>query len=864
MKSSIFRSFSGLLKTLTCKRTRHLTCTTSALLIIVQISLAAPAFKNNRPDGFLDKIKDSTFSDTLQPLSYDLVPKPVMIEKDPDEGCFLLSLTKAASDSAKIYIEVPKQWRGTAELLADNWLLPASTVTIISALTEKAGTSNINNISNKTIHRQQNRSSDKTYLSKTRRIIFQQLSSAQLGKMMETALAHNKNTTSPRDVSVMQSHIEQAYVLKVTSREIIIQAAADKGALNGMFTLLQLQKLQWDRHRVPAVTVYDYPRYSYRGLMLDVSRNFFPPMYIKKLLDLMALYKMNEFHWHLTDGAGWRLEIKKYPLLTSLAAFRPEGPQTKWSQNGRRYAKQGDPESYGGYYTQPEAKDIVAYAAQRGINIIPEIEFPGHAEELLHAYPFLSATGSAKDVHELNVCSDSTYTFMENVLTEVMSIFPSTYIHIGGDEASKKSWQDCAQCKELMQKSQIKDLNGLQSYGIHRLEKFLNQHGRQLLGWDEITQGGLAPGAAVMVWRNPHTAIQVARAGHKVIQATSKYLYLDHYQSDPMTEPEAIGGYIPLSKVYAFNPLPEDSLSLFQQANMLGVQANLFTEWVPTMEHADYMLFPRALALAEISWTPHGLQDFPDFLKRMQQQYLLLQRAHVNYCRPRPVVLQDQQVDRENQQIIVSLSSELYQPEIYYTVNGEDPVKSGKRYTSPFAIKGHALVKAAILSQGIRPEEISRAITDSFTVDYHRAIGKRVIYNAPYAKSYPAAADATLTDGITGSLTYSDDRWQGFLGKQMDVTVDMGSETQLRSLDIRFMQLTGPGVYMPTEVKVQLSGDNQHFTDVGSVKTTTPASQDRLRFENYHFNLQGKKARYVRLIAPHDRGFLFTDEIKIY
>ena len=297
---------------------------------------------------------------------------------------------------------------------------------------------------------------------------------------------------------------------------------------------------------------------------------------------------------------------------------------------------------------------------------------------------------------------------------------------------------------------------------------------------------------------------------------------------------------------------------------MLGVQANLFTEWVPTMEHADYMLFPRALALSEISWTPYIKQDYQDFLKRMQQQYLLLQRAHVNYCRPRPVVLQDQKVDRKHQQIVVTLSSELYHPAIYYTTNGQDPAKYGERYISPFAIKGHKLVKAVIIPEGSPDPAKTYAAIDSFSVDYHRAIGKKVTYNTPYAKSYPAAGRSTLTDGVTGSLTYSDDRWQGFLGKQMDVTIDMAIETELQSLDIRFMQLTGPGVYMPRQVNVAVSSDNQHYTSAGTVITGVPPTETRLRFENYHFDLKGKKARYIRVTAPNYKGFLFTDEIKVY
>ncbi|UAY55585.1 beta-N-acetylhexosaminidase [Arachidicoccus terrestris] len=758
-------------------------------------------------------ITQPVLAQTLMTPNYDLIPKPVSLKKS--QGNFEIDST--------IRIDAPEDWTPTVALLKEKWHLPVKK-------------------SPKTPTTAQDR----------KQITLHKVSDALLfTNIIKSDSYINKNT--------LKNHIKEAYLLQVDSNTISITASGKEGGIHGLFTLLQLEQLQWNRGKIPAVSIADFPRFTYRGLMLDVSRNFFPPAYIKKLIDVMALYKFNNFHWHLTDGAGWRLEIKKYPLLTSKAAFRPQGPQTAWSKAGRKYAAEGAPGSYGGYYSQAEARDIVRYAAIRGINIIPEIEFPGHAEEVLAAYPFLSATGSAAGVHELNVCSDSTYTFMENVLTEVMDIFPSSFIHIGGDEASKKSWKECEACKVLMKENNITSLEGLQSYGIRRLEKFLSSLHRQLLGWDEITEGGLAPGAAVMVWRNPHTGIEVARKGHYAIMSPGKYLYLDHYQSDPRTEPETIGGYIPLSKVYHFNPLPADSLNKKQTPYLLGVQANLFTEWVPSQEHADYMLFPRALALAEVGWTSYERQDFSDFQRRMQQQYLLLQRASVNYCRPRPVVLHEEKVDQTNDQIRITLSSELYNPSIYYSTNGSNPLANGKLYQDPFYVKGHTLVKAVVKN----PDYDSIRI-DSFTVDYHHAIGKKVTYNLPYSNRYKAAGAATLTDGITGTLTYSDDRWQGFLGKQMDVTIDMGMATDLKSLDIRYMQLIGPGVYMPRYVEVKLSDDNKNFISEGTVKTTTAVTEKRLGFENYHFDLSGRKARYIRVIAPNYKGFLFTDEIKIY
>lgn len=761
-------------------------------------------------------------------INYSIIPAPVDLRRL--EGTFSLD--------RPVDVTAPEDWQPTADLLRQAWHLDKATHA--GALPKGV---------------------------KRAKVRFIKVKPAELIAMLLKSVVH-------QDEKSLQNHLREAYILTISPDQVTIHASEKQGSIHGLFTLLQLQKLQRNAQQVPAVVIRDYPRFAYRGMMLDVSRNFFPPAYIKKFIDLLALYKFNKFHWHLTDGAGWRLQIKKYPRLTSLAAWRPEGPQTMWSAAGRKYSQEGAPGAYGGYYTIQEAKDIVEYAAVRGITVIPEIEFPGHAEEALAAYPWLSATGKAEGVHELNVCNDSTFTFMENVLTEVMAIFPSTYIHIGGDEASKRSWKDCAACKILMQKKGIQSLEGIQSYAIKRIEKFLHAHGRKLLGWDEITEGGLAPDATVMVWRNPQTGIKVARQNHFAVMTPSKYLYFDHYQSDPASEPKAIGGYIPLSKVYHYNPLPEDSLNINQTSYLLGVQANLFTEYVPTTAHADYMLFPRTLAVAEIGWTPTCEQHYPDFLRRIQNQYLLLQRENVNYCRPRQNVLYDSEVDTATQSMLVKLSSESYQPPIYYTTDGSDPGLYGKAYTGPFRLSGHNVIKAAILQELPKPNEqktevkstkSSKPVIYTFNSDYHKAIGKKVFYESPYSKSYVAAGDKTLTDGITGTLTYSDDRWQGFLGKAFNVTVDMDKVEDLNSLDIRFMQLTGPGVYMPGDVKVLLSDDNINFQPAGEVVTKTSADEDRLRFENYHFDLVGKQSRYIKVIAPNtNHGFLFTDEIIVY
>ncbi|MDR3716861.1 MAG: beta-N-acetylhexosaminidase [Puia sp.] len=374
----------------------------------------------------------------------------------------------------------------------------------------------------------------------------------------------------------------EGYRLHIRADRIEIRSASLSGARYGMESLWQLMLLH-PGAPLSCADILDRPRFHYRGLMLDVSRNFYPVSFVKELLDLMALYKMNTLHWHLTDGPGWRLEIKKYPLLTRYTAWRTHGAWKDWWNNGRRYREQGDPMAYGGYYTQDQAKEVVAYAAARGITVIPEIEMPGHSDEVTAAYPSLSCSGRPYTNSELCLGNDSTFTFLEDVLGEVMQLFPSTYIHVGGDEAGTESWKHCSKCQERIRREGLRNETELQSYGIRRIEKFLNAHGRKLLGWDEILEGGLAPAATVMSWRGESGGVKAARMDHDVVMTPGSYCYFDHYQADPSTQPEAIGGYLPLKTVYSYEPVPAE-LETSKQQHILGAQANLWTEYIPTTD----------------------------------------------------------------------------------------------------------------------------------------------------------------------------------------------------------------------------------------------------------------------------------------
>ncbi|WP_321020266.1 MULTISPECIES: glycoside hydrolase family 20 protein [Bacteroides] len=408
----------------------------------------------------------------------------------------------------------------------------------------------------------------------------------------------------------------ESYTLSVTPQRIEIRATSGAGLFYGMQTLLQLmQPAGTGSYSVASVEIEDTPRFAYRGLMLDVSRHFSTKEFIKKQIDALAYYKINRLHLHLTDAAGWRLEIKKYPLLTDFAAWRTDPTWKKWWNGGRKYLRYDEPGASGGYYTQDDIREILAYARQHYITVIPEIEMPSHSEEVLAAYPQLSCSGEPYKNSDFCVGNEETFTFLENVLTEVMELFPSEYIHVGGDEAGKSAWKTCPKCQKRMKDEHLANVDELQSYLIHRIEKFLNNHGRRLLGWDEILQGGIAPNATVMSWRGEEGGIAAVTSGHHAIMTPGAYCYLDSYQDAPYSQPEAIGGYLPLKKVYTYDPVPA-SLTAEQAKLVYGVQGNLWVEYIPTPEHVEYMIYPRILALAEVAWSAPERKSWSDFHTR--------------------------------------------------------------------------------------------------------------------------------------------------------------------------------------------------------------------------------------------------------
>ena len=408
----------------------------------------------------------------------------------------------------------------------------------------------------------------------------------------------------------------ESYTLSVTPQQILIRATSGAGLFYGMQTLLQLaQPSGAGSYSIASVEIEDTPRFAYRGLMLDVSRHFSTKEFIKKQIDALAYYKINRLHLHLTDAAGWRLEIKKYPLLTEFAAWRTDPTWKQWWNGGRKYVRFDAPGAYGGYYTQDDIREILEYARQHYITVIPEIEMPSHSEEVLAAYPQLSCSGEPYKNSDFCVGNEETFTFLENVLTEVMELFPSEYIHIGGDEAGKSAWKTCPKCQKRMKDEHLANVDELQSYLIHRIEKFLNNHGRHLLGWGRDSARRHCPQRNRHVMRGEEGGIAAVTSGHRAIMTPGAYCYLDSYQDAPYSQPEAIGGYLPLKKVYSYNPVPA-SLTAEQAKLVYGVQGNLWVEYIPTPEHVEYMIYPRILALAETAWSAPERKSWPDFHTR--------------------------------------------------------------------------------------------------------------------------------------------------------------------------------------------------------------------------------------------------------
>ncbi|MBC8620599.1 family 20 glycosylhydrolase [Parabacteroides faecis] len=667
----------------------------------------------------------------------------------------------------------------------------------------------------------------------------------------------------------------EGYRLTVTPEGIELAGATEAGVFYGVKTLRKSIPAVAEGMNIelPAVTINDYPRFAYRGMHLDVSRHFFPADSVKKYIDILALHNMNTFHWHLTDDQGWRIEIKKYPELTKIGSQRK---QTVIGHNSGEY----DGKPYGGFYTQDEIRDVIAYAKERFITIIPEIDLPGHQQAALATYPELGCTGGPYDVwqqwgvSEDVICAgnEKSMQFLEDVLSEVIDLFPSEYIHIGGDECPKIRWKTCPKCQARIKAEGIKGDKKhsaeeyLQSSVISQMEKFVESKGRHIIGWDEILEGGLAPNATVMSWRGVDGGIEAAKQHHNVIMTPNTYLYFDYYQStDTENEPMAIGGYLPLERVYSLEPtagIPDE-----YKKYVIGVQANLWTEYIPTFSQVEYMVMPRMAALAEVQWTDPSKKEYQSFLPRLVRMTKLYDRLGYNYAKNIFDIHAEFTTDTENGEVVVDLST-MGDGDIYYTLDGSEPTSASNKYDTPVRIKENATIKAVV----VRPAGNSRVFSEKIT--FSKSTAKPVTLRVAPSRGYEFKGGPEMTDGLTGDTNYKTGRWLGFQGKDLDAAIDLKQPVEISQVAFNTNVVKGDWIMGAAGVTVKVSEDGKNFKEIVSKTIPSLKQSDKDGIYPQEVTFAPVKARYVEVIIKSDKlpawhggagnpAYLFVDEIII-
>lgn len=676
----------------------------------------------------------------------------------------------------------------------------------------------------------------------------------------------NENLTEP-----------EGYQLKVNKNGITIEGAVESGVFYGIQTLrksIPAVVAQGIDVELPAVSIIDAPRFKYRGMMLDVSRHFFPVDSVKRFIDILALHNMNTLHWHLSDDQGWRVEIKKYPKLTEIGSQRKE---TVIGRNSGKY----DGKPYGGFYTQDEIKDVIDYAAKRYITIIPEIDMPGHQLAALTSYPELGCTGGPYEVWRQWGVSDDvicagnekSMQFLEDVLGEIIDLFPSEYIHVGGDECPKVRWKTCPKCQARIKAENIKGDKKhsaeeyLQSYVISRMEKFVESKGRHIIGWDEILEGGLAPNATVMSWRGMSGGIEAAKQHHNVIMTPNTYVYFDYYQStDIEHDPLAIGGYVPLEKVYSLEPVP-NVLSADEKKYIIGAQANLWTEYIPTFSQVEYMVLPRMGALSEVQWTMPEKKNYNKFLSRLTRLTETYDQQGYNYAKHIFDVTATLTPDTEKGVLKVTFETH-GKGDIHYTLDNSDPSASSPKYESPLEIIKDATIKAMV----IRPNGNSRIFTEN--IYFNKATMKPLTLKVAPSKGYDFNGGPELNDGLIGNSNYKTGRWLGFQGRDIDAVINLKEPIEIQKVAFNTNVVKGDWIMGATGVTVKVSDDGKTFRQIATKKIPELTQQDKDGLYLQEITFNPVKTQYVEVIinggklpqwhggAGHD-AFLFVDEIII-
>ena len=666
----------------------------------------------------------------------------------------------------------------------------------------------------------------------------------------------------------------EAYQLKVDASQVVISSPSEAGVFYGIQTLRKaVDVAEGSNVELPAVEIKDQPRFGYRGMMLDVGRHFFSMDEIKTYIDMMALHNINRFHWHLSEDQGWRIEIKKYPKLTEIGSMRKE---TVIGHNSGKY----DGKPYGGFYTQEQAKEIVAYAAERYITVIPEIDLPGHMQAALAAYPELGCTGGPYEVwtqwgvsdNVLCAGNDQTIQFIKDVLAEIVEIFPSEYIHVGGDECPKVKWSTCPKCQARIKALGLKSDNKhtkeerLQSYVIHEAEEFLNSKGRKMIGWDETLEGGLAPNATVMSWRGEAGGIEAAKQHHDVVMTPNTYLYFDYYQSkDTETEPMAIGGYLPIERVYSYEPMPK-SLSPEEQKYIVGVQANLWTEYIPDFKQVQYMVLPRMAALSESQWCAPEKKNYEAFLQRVSRLVNIYAKNGWNYATHIFDVMLDLKPNTETG-TLDAVARTIDNAPIYYTLDGSEPTTASEKYTDVIKIDKPCTLRTV----AIRPSGSSKITNDE--ISFSKSSMKPITMLQPINKQYEFSGATVLVDGMTGNMNYKTGRWIAFYTNDLEAVIDLKEATKISSMTLHTCVEKGDWIFDTRGITVSVSDDNQTFKEVASEAYPAMKESDPNQIYTHELKFDPVKTRYVKVKALSEQkipswhggkgnpGFLFVDEI---
>ncbi|MDL2142499.1 family 20 glycosylhydrolase [Flavobacterium tructae] len=670
----------------------------------------------------------------------------------------------------------------------------------------------------------------------------------------------------------------EAYLLEVNKENITITAKGSAGFIYGLESIRQLlpesieskSSIKGVKWEIPTLTITDEPRFQWRGLMLDLSRHFFDKSYILETIDRLAMLKMNVLHLHLVDDQGWRIEIKKYPKLTEVGAWRVDQENAPW--NARQLTNPDEKGTYGGFLTQEELKEIVKYAAAKNIEIIPEIEMPAHVSSAIAAYPELACfnqrigvpSGGLWPITDIYCAGkETTFEFLQNVIEEVMEIFPSKYIHIGGDEATKTNWEKCPNCQKRMKDNGLKDAHELQSYFVKRMEQYINSKGKKIIGWDEILEGGLAPEATVMSWRGTVGGTEAAKQGHDVIMSPESPCYFNFYQGPQNEEPLAFDAFNPLNKVYEFDPVV-DSMTPQEASHVLGGQANLWAEYITSPKASEYMIFPRLAALSEVLWSTKENRDWNSFTSRLPS---LLQRYDylgINYAKSAYLVTSSAVADLDKKVINVTLKNEFPNSDIRYVLGDKNIDDKAIKYTNPIAVKGTTILKASLFQDN---KPVGRIFTD--TIVFHKAVGHKVNYVTPYNDSYKGDGALGMVNTIRGSKNFHDGQWQAWLVKDMEIVIDLEIEQSIEKVTVGTLESQGAGIYFPIQVTVLVSKDGTNYKGVGKINRPFAVNVNS-ELKDFKINFEKQEVRFVKVIATNlkksptgSSSWLFVDEIVV-